>query len=64
MSTAFFEQGQKLWVHGAGDEPRPAIFVGEGDNAAFFGGPPLAYVVFTDTREGAEVELDRLTVRE
>lgn len=60
----FFEQGQKLWVMGPEGEARPAIYVGEGENATFFGGPPLAYVVFADTREGAEVELDRLTPRD
>ncbi len=60
----FFEQGQKLWVMGPEGEARPAIYVGEGENATFFGGPPLAYIVFADTREGAEVELDRLTPRE
>jgi hypothetical protein len=64
MDDGLFEQGQKLWVHGPEGKARPAVFVGDGDNAAFFGGPPLAYIVFADTREGAEVELDRLTVRD
>jgi len=59
-----FEQGQKLWVHDPDGGRRPAVYVGDGDNATFFGGPPLAYIVFADTREGAEVELDRLTVRD
>jgi hypothetical protein len=58
-----YEQGQKLWVHEPEGQDRPAVYVGDGDNATFFGGPPLAYVVFTDTREGAEVELQRLTPR-
>jgi hypothetical protein len=61
---ALFEQGQKLWVQDAHGGRRPAVYVGDGDNATFFGGPPLAYIVFADTREGAEVELDRLTVRD
>jgi len=59
-----FDQGQKLWVHDADGNQRPAIYVGDGDNATFFGGPPLAYIVFADTREGAEVELERLTPRD
>jgi len=59
-----FHEGQKLWVHLDGGEARPAVYVGDGDNATFFGGPPLAYVVFEDTREGAEVELDRITARD
>ena len=59
-----FEEGQKIWVHGPDGSARPAVFVGEGDNATFFGGPPLVYVVFADTREGAEVQMDRVTVRD
>jgi hypothetical protein len=59
-----FEQGQKIWVHGPDGATRPAIYVGEGENATFFGGPPLAYIVFADTREGAEVELDQVTARD
>jgi hypothetical protein len=59
-----YEQGQKLWFHDDDGTTRPAVYVGDGDNAAFFGGPPLAYVVFADTRDGAEVELDRLTPRD
>jgi hypothetical protein len=58
-----YQQGQKLWVQEPGGDARPAVYVGGGDNATFFGGPPLAYVVFEDTREGAEVELERLTPR-
>jgi hypothetical protein len=64
MADGLFEQGQKLWVHDPDGQDRPAVYVGDGENAAFFGGPPLAYIVFADTREGAEVELDRLTPRE
>ena len=58
-----FEKGQKLWYHGAGD-PRPAIYVGGGDNTVFLGGPPMAYIVFEDTRDGAEVNLDQITARD
>jgi hypothetical protein len=64
VDDGLFEQGQKLWVQEPDGDARPAVYVGDGDNAAFFGGPPLAYVVFADTREGAEVELDRLTPRD
>ncbi len=58
-----FEKGQEIWVHNADGSTRPAIFVGEGENATFFGGPPLCYVVMEDTKEGGEVELDRITAR-
>jgi hypothetical protein len=61
---AMFHQGQRVWVHGLDGAAREAIFVGGGDNATFFGGPPLAYVVFPDTREGVEIELDRVTARD
>jgi hypothetical protein len=64
MSESLFERGEKLWVHGAGDDARPAIYVGGGENATFFGGPPLAYIVFEDTREPAEVNLDQITPRD
>ncbi|MBN8866018.1 MAG: hypothetical protein J0H98_00545 [Solirubrobacterales bacterium] len=58
-----FEKGEKVWVHTQGGGQRPAVFVGDGENATFFGGPPLAYVVLEDTDEGVEVELDRITAR-
>jgi len=63
MSDEMFHEGQRVWVHFPDGGAREAIYVGGGDNAAFFGGPPLVYVVFPDTREGAEVELDRVTTR-
>jgi hypothetical protein len=59
-----FERGAKLWVHGADGVARPAVYVGGGDNATFFGGAPLAYVVFEDTREPAEVEIEQITPRD
>lgn len=58
-----FEKGQKIWVHNADGSASPAIFVGDGENATFFGGPPLCYVVMEETKEGGEVELDRVTAR-
>jgi len=58
-----FKKGEKIWVHTEGGGQRPAVFVGDGENATFFGGPPLAYVVMEDTEEGGEVELDRITAR-
>lgn len=63
-SDGLFHQGQRVWVHGPDGAQREAIYVGGGENATFFGGPPLAYIVFPDTREGVEIELDRITPRE
>jgi hypothetical protein len=59
-----FHEGQRLWVHLNEGEARPAVYVGSAEGLGFLGGPPLAYVLLTDTREGVEVELDRLTARE
>ena len=59
-----FHEGQRLWVHGPDGATRPAVYVGSAEGASFLGGPPLAYIVFTDTRDGAEVQLDSLTARD
>jgi hypothetical protein len=64
LDDGLFEKGQKLWYHGAGGETRPCIYVGDGDNTTFLGGPPMAYIVFEDTRDGAEVALDQITARD
>ena len=50
-------EGQKVWVEQADGSQRAAIFVGEAE-ASWFGGSPGAYVVYPDTRDGQEVELD------
>lgn len=66
MSDEPFQQGQRVWIH-TPEGAVPAIYVGDGDNAAFFGGPPLAYVVLEEgdgRREGIEVQLDRITARD
>jgi hypothetical protein len=59
-----FSEGDPIWVEQAGGEPRPAIYVGEADQASWFGGGPAVYVVFTDTREGAEVGMAQVVRRE
>ena len=64
MEGGGFNEGQKIWVMLEDGTQRPAVFVGEGDNATFFGGPPLAYVVFEDDRSGAEVQLDTVVPRD
>jgi hypothetical protein len=64
MEGGGFNEGQKIWVMLDDGTQRPAVFVGEGDNATFFGGPPLAYVVFEDDRSGAEVQLDTVVPRD
>ena len=64
MSADPFHEGQRLWVHGPDGAQRPAIYVGSAEGMAFLGGPPIAYVVFTDTREAAEVQLGQITARD
>ena len=59
-----FQEGQKIWVIVRDGSQRPAIYVGEGENASWFGGPPRAYVVFADDRSGAEVPLDMIVPRD
>lgn len=59
-----FKKGAKVWVHTADGGALPAIFVGDADQATFFGGPPMVYVVTEGNDEAAQVELDRITARE
>ena len=59
-----FHEGQKIWVIQPDGTERAAIYVGEGERAAWFGGPPRAYVVFADDRSGAEVQLDTIVPRD
>jgi len=59
-----FKEGHKVWVMEPNGTAREAICVGEAEQATFFGGPPKVYVVFTDTREGAAIDMDRVTARD
>jgi hypothetical protein len=65
MAAEGFHEGQKIWVLLPDGNQRPAVYVGEGENASWFGGPPLAYIVFDDEdRSGAEVQLDTIVPRD
>ena len=57
-------EGQKIWVEQADGSQRPGIYVGEADQAMWFGGGPLAYVVYPDTRSGEEVAASRVLLRD
>lgn len=63
MTDEGFTKGQEIWVHTDDGGTRPAVYVGEGESATFFGGPPLVSVVMEDTKEGGEVEIARITAR-
>jgi hypothetical protein len=57
-----FQEGQDVWVVEA-DGSQRAVEVGPADTSSWFGGPPMAIVVFPDTREMATVEFDRVIAR-
>jgi hypothetical protein len=59
-----FHKGQAVWVMERDGSQRAAEYVGEGETAAWFGGPRVVIVVYADTREGAEVEVDRVIARD
>ncbi|MGK2936562.1 MAG: hypothetical protein ACSLFR_01970 [Solirubrobacteraceae bacterium] len=59
-----FHEGQRVWVEQQDGTQRAAIFVGEADQASWFGGQPAAYVVYPDTKSGEEVALTRVVPRE
>lgn len=59
-----FHEGQRVWVEQQDGTQRAAIFVGEADQASWFGGQPAAYVVYPDTKSGEEVALMRVVARE
>jgi hypothetical protein len=58
------KQGQKVWVMLEDGAQRAGVYVGEGENASWFGGVPRAYVVFDDDRSGAEVAIDTVVPRD
>jgi hypothetical protein len=59
-----FHKGQPVWVIEPDGSQRAAEYVGEGELSAWFGGAPTVFVVFEDTRDGAQVEVDRVIARE
>jgi len=59
-----FHEGQRIWVQMPDGSARPGIYVGGAELATWFGGAPRAYVVYPESREGEEVEVDRVTPRE
>jgi hypothetical protein len=63
-AMSFFKEGQKVWVERADGGQRPGIYVGEAETAVWFGGAPVAYVVYPDTREGEAVPLAHIVPRE
>jgi len=59
----FFE-GQRIWIEQPDGSRRPGSFVGDAQNASWFGGQTGAYVVYADSRSGEEVSTMRITPRD
>jgi hypothetical protein len=58
-----FHKGQPIWVIEPDGSQRAAEYVGEGELSAWFGGTPTVFVVYEDTRDGAQVEVERVIAR-
>ena len=58
-----FHKGQPVWVIEQNGSRRPAVYVGEGETSAWFGGPPTVLVVYLQTQTGEAVEVDRVIPR-
>ncbi len=61
---AMFREGDPVWVEQSDGTQRAGVFVGDADQATWFGGPPLVYVVLPDSREAVSVPLARVVRRE
>ena len=63
VGEGMFHEGQDVWVIEADGSQRAAEYVGQAETSAWFGGPPLAIVVFPDTAEAVTVQADRVIAR-
>jgi hypothetical protein len=59
-----FHKGDAIWVVEPDGSQRAAEYVGEGELSAWFGGAPMVYVVYEDTRQGGSVQVDRVIRRD
>ncbi|HEY2319587.1 MAG TPA: hypothetical protein VGH67_14875 [Solirubrobacteraceae bacterium] len=64
IGDSVFHKGQAIWVLGPDGSSRPAQYVGEGELSSWFGGAQTVIVVYTDTRSGEAVEVDRVIARD
>jgi hypothetical protein len=58
------QEGQKVWVEQADGSSTEAVYLGEADQATWFGGNPRAYVVYPETGASEAVELMRVVPRD
>lgn len=59
-----FEAGQPVWIEDEDGGRRPAVFVGENEQASWFGGSPSAYVAHPETRAAEVVPMFRIVPRD
>lgn len=59
-----FKEGESVWVLAEDGSQRAAEYVGQAETSAWFGGPPLCYIVYADTRQGDAVQIDHVIPRE
>ena len=59
-----FTEGQPVWVEDGDGKHHPGIFVGDNENAGWFGGGPSAYVVHPEAKQAEVVSIFRITPRE
>ena len=59
-----FEAGQPVWVEDEDGSRRPAVYVGENEQASWFGGSPTAYVAHPETKAAEVVPIYRIVPRE
>jgi hypothetical protein len=58
-----FHQGEPIWVMEADGSQRPAEYIGVREMGTWFGGAPTVLVLYTDTRSGGAVAVDRVIPR-
>lgn len=59
-----FTEGQLVWVEDGDGKHHPGVFVGDNENAGWFGGGPSAYVVHPEAKQAEVVSIFRITPRD
>ena len=59
-----FKEGQAVWVEDGEGKQHPGVFVGENQNASWFGGGPSALVVHAEADHPEVVSIFRITPRD
>lgn len=58
-----FHKGEPVWVMESDGSQRAAEYIGVREVSAWFGGAPMVFVFYTDTRSAGAVEVDRVIPR-